>query len=461
MLSSCKNCREWLCWSLSGENLRRLRFGMARSAAQFISLLAFIILGCAIAINAQTVTANTCSVADVQAAVDAAPSGGTVSVPTGTCTWSSAVTVTRAIHMQGAGVGNTIITGQLTYLPASGEASKTFELNGFSFLNNQYHFAAFGSPSAPIMNLIVHDNAFTGATTRAIYLTGMEFGVFYKNTFSGNYISVSVIGCGAGTYAPGTCEEYPHAFGSASYPYFEDNTFGNGTGAFVSETGQGGRLVMRHNTITGYACSGCEVFDLHGDQGTGAGTVSEEIYHNSVDVGTAGTIRWAHHRGGQAIIANNTISRSVAFNLSEYRSWGGNGFCAPYPAPGQINNTTEGIGPAFYFDNVAGGAQQVPTFSNGGTNGGICGSDPPWGENQYLQLNRDYFLPQYGPAAALPSTCTADGTTYYGTTDTDVIYKCTSTNTWTQFYVPYTYPHPLRGSGQVIAPPTNLSVTVQ
>lgn len=42
----------------------------------------------------------------------------------------------------------------------------------------------------------------------------------------------------------------------------------------------------------------------------------------------------------------------------------------------------------------------------------------------------------------------------YGSTDTDVIYKCTSPNTWTVFFTPDTYPHPLGGSSppDTIAP---------
>ena len=33
------------------------------------------------------------------------------------------------------------------------------------------------------------------------------------------------------------------------------------------------------------------------------------------------------------------------------------------------------------------------------------------------------------------------------------LYKCTATNTWTPYYTPYTYPHPLRAAGADITPP--------
>jgi hypothetical protein len=332
----------------------------------------------------------------------------------------------------------------VSYNPSVGEASKPFELSGFTFTGNSGFSANRPNSSTPITGLKIHDNAYTNASVRAIVLQGMEFGVFYSNTFSGNYISVSVIGASDAGW------NYPHELGSANYPYFEDNTFGNGTGAFIYETGQGGRIAFRYNTINGYACSGCEVFDLHGNQGD-RGTVSSETYHNTVGVGSSGTYRWMHHRGGQAIIANNAVSRNVGFNITEYRSWRGNGVCEPYVVRDMINNS-------YYFNNTVGGSNQNPSYTNASPD---CGTGT--GDANFVNQNREFWKPSYGLASALPVSCTADGNTYYGTTDTTVIYKCTATNTWTTFYTPYPYPHPLRlggSSSDITAPgiPQNLSV---
>jgi hypothetical protein len=44
--------------------------------------------------------------------------------------------------------------------------------------------------------------------------------------------------------------------------------------------------------------------------------------------------------------------------------------------------------------------------------------------------------------------------------DTNTLYVCTATNTWTQYYQPYTYPHPLvSGATPTPAAPTNLRIT--
>ena len=64
-----------------------------------------------------------------------------------------------------------------------------------------------------------------------------------------------------------------------------------------------------------------------------------------------------------------------------------------------------------------------------------------------------------GSLASRPATCTT-GVVYWGT-DAQTLYKCASTNTWTTYYTPYTYPHPLvQGQGQPPSPPTNLQANV-
>ena len=71
--------------------------------------------------------------------------------------------------------------------------------------------------------------------------------------------------------------------------------------------------------------------------------------------------------------------------------------------------------------------------------------------------NRDYYLelPNYdesasfngtagigqGSLSARPSTCKPS--VAYWATDTNTLYQCSSANTWTAYYAPYTYPHPL------------------
>ena len=75
----------------------------------------------------------------------------------------------------------------------------------------------------------------------------------------------------------------------------------------------------------------------------------------------------------------------------------------------------------------------------------------------------------YGTLSNQPATCKT-GVGYWATDQGNwnqsgsggqgQLYVCTATNTWTLYYTPYTYPHPLTGgSGPV--PPTGLQATVQ
>jgi hypothetical protein len=109
--------------------------------------------------------------------------------------------------------------------------------------------------------------------------------------------------------------------------------------------------------------------------------------------------------------------------------------------------------------------------------------------NGNIVQNRDYFVQVggtqtsptspfngttgtgYGPTADIPTTCTAGPGGTYGTSPTgsygvlyfdttaQKAYVCSSTNTWTLMYQPYTYPHPLVGGGTPQASPPTASPT--
>src|SRR5215813_725897 len=118
------------------------------------------------------------------------------------------------------------------------------------------------------------------------------------------------------------------------------------------------------------------------------------------------------------------------------------------PVFGAVNsNTARIIANRDYYAEVSQSAQSSPTSPFNGTAG-----------------------TGYGTLANRPTTCTK-GVGYWATDQGSwnqsgnggqgQLYVCTATNSWTLYYTPYTYPHPLtQGTGSP-APPTNLVATPQ
>src|SRR5215218_1378957 len=64
--------------------------------------------------EAAVIHARSASYVDVAAAVTLAANGDTVAVPAGTATWNTTLIINKAITLQGAGIGQTVILDGLT-----------------------------------------------------------------------------------------------------------------------------------------------------------------------------------------------------------------------------------------------------------------------------------------------------------------------------------------------------------
>lgn len=96
-----------------------------------------------------------------------------------------------------------------------------------------------------------------------------------------------------------------------------------------------------------------------------------------------------------------------------------------------------------------------PNSLNGGTQKGInCGAAAPEGN---CSIGDGYWQTAHISCDQAPKAM-AEMKTF---TQAGKFYKCTAPNTWTLYYQPYAYPHPLRNEDDLIPPaaPSGLSVS--
>jgi hypothetical protein len=336
-------------------------------------------------------------------------------------------------------------------------------------------------------------------------VTGLNtkvFGVIDNNTFqttSGN--SRWLV-----TYIQTTMTWPTGRRGSVDNLFIEDNVFNDQSqvdaGRAALDT-DGGNMswVVRFNDFTNSRV------EHHGYYGSSSpGPSSSEVYENTCTTSsgvTDGTACFKHQGSGEWIAFNNTVTPTPSSNkgapmyFQQYRSFyftgppcngssGEDGNRTPeatyegYPCnrqPGR--NASAELKPLYFWNNAWSDATAIaidyycpdqPTITN------YC--------SLHLIEDRDFYVGGvtaqtsssapfngtsgvgFGTLARRPSTCTAEaaaadsgfgGVAYWATdgarnwnksnaSSTDgTLYRCSATNTWTEEYYPYEYPHPLRG----------------
>jgi hypothetical protein len=439
-------------------------------------LLILLILLFPLCAGASTQTAASCSVADISTAITAAGVGGTVNVPAGSCTWSTTLTVTRGITLKGAGAGSTIVTSNLTasddliiYQQSTPSVDETFIVTGFTFdlagksggiwINNTDVTNAY-----EWKKIRIHHNSFLngiGITTFSV--NGQVYGVVDNNTFTSASGILDYIGGDFGAW-----NNLQANFGSVDALYFEDNTFTVKTA--VMGSARGAKWVFRYNTFTFPSDSSSinGMLDLHGNQPGGGGTTAAmlgEIYGNYV-IDNSGVSRFSDYydqRGGKMLAFFNYATTNRADYTSGQVRNEYNEATAPVtnPAP---NLQPQHVSSTYIWS----------MYNAGGLLPVTVGSDvsPPevvenaqWWQDHALEAGAQAH--GVGCGTTLPTNCTT-GVGYFVTSQScstmtglvgaytfgrshiqGTLYKCTATNTWTAYYTPYTYPHPLRGEGIV------------
>jgi len=403
--------------------------------AILVALLLSTLFGTATLAN--TINAASCSQTAVQTAINSASSGDTVTVPGGSCTWNTVVTISASQQITLNGQGSTTITwgssGGLTV--TTGSTANTY-ITGFtfdgSFTNGNCPIGLVTNSSPLTQTFRFYDNTLDGGNPGApgtfICVNGNGPGLFDHNSFTthnGADEMLHLLGLGASNSAGWTDLVPP---GGSNMVFIEDNTFTCSASTLCSawESYYGARLVGRHNTFYNAQT------DAHG--GGGIGTRWWELYNNNWPNGNAGMCE----RAGSGVIFNNTNASNIMM-LQE---------TGTYPANYQVGRgQNETLDPAYVWSNGS-----IPLQLN------TTGCAPP--EANMVQLNRDVY--NAGTGTVLPGSCNPSAG--FWNTNTNTLYTCTTTNTWTAYYTPYTYPHPLTqgvSDPPPVTPPTNMQTSAR
>lgn len=466
------------------------------------------------------------SVADVQSAINNASDGAVITFAAGSYNWSSKINFSQSAGATlicaspGActvAAGGTVL-GTSTY---SGTNNHLYRISGFVFNESSSVFVIwFGSScsgcTGSYTKVRVDHNQFNLPAGAVAAFFGENksvtntFGVIDHNTVtsSGSVQILNMIG-GTQTAPPSS------QLGTGNNMFVEDNTINitsmTNSGDGCMDSWGGAAIVWRHNTSLN-----CLV-TAHGVTHAG-GPNNIELYNNTIQVnsgsssaGVADCYRCFHHQGSGTFIAfNNVFSATGGHNgdaiaVTHYRDYANSidGGLPPCDGTQSIDgNRSPGATWAGYpcwhqpgRDPATGNVKPMYAWNNywSDTKGQInLTLEDFGGATDFAPMHMKYEREAYnavsasaqtsasapftgangmgfGTLANRPSICTTNTTEAgsgvgYFATDTNTLYACTAANTWTVYYTPYTYPHPLvSGSTGTSNPPpipSNLSTTV-
>ena len=450
---------------------------------------------------ADTHNAN-CTQASIEAAITASQDGDTVAIGNGSCTFTSQVTVTKAITIMGnstPSITNTLLTnsgGIFVFEMDQNTASKKWRINGSTFKGDAGVQITGSSKYSSAGGWRIDNCRFDNMTNCGIEVNGPTFGVIDHCTFyssaGGNFTGVYIFGGPSVSDAGNTSWATGLTIGTADAVFIEDCTFtrvGSIGPKGYFDGRNGARVVFRYNTVT-------EWFSYVHDAQTGQtrGWMQTEMYNNTFQPDpTNGYSRAIWIKGGTGIIYDNTFyetgggfSQNSPVLIGNYRScvsgnppgdpWDGwcNGtftekFCSnsnTYPRNCTQDSDCGTGGVCTQVDGNQSGKNGYPCRDQIGWTGGAVQTSSPmyfW-NNIWTKAGKGNVTPDINSGGSCdidyhPNHIKIGRDVFVATDKTDAISK--GLNTYYPNYASYTYPHPLSRPSQSPSPPTNLRIIQQ
>ena len=358
------------------------------------------------------------SVSDVQAKIDAAQPGDTVTIPSGTFTWASPITIAKAITLAGVAGAKLSIQNGISAININAPATGLVRLTALeiSVQTPEHYNGTIEASSAPGETGFRIDHCtFTTRNGGAMYLRtkGNGPGLIDHCTFGGGQEMIHNEGIGTGNTAGWNDDCTP---GDPNHVYFEDcswthyNLSASGfQGCSAIQNYYCARTVVRHCTL-----AYCQI-DVHGTAGMVGGRWFE-FYNNTFKMPSNGNQdKYYQIRAGSGVIWGNKFQggpNKGAGNIALYEEDTGS-----YPLDFQVGRGRgQKQSPAYLWDNAP--ELHVAAYSG-------------------VTLGRDVFVSASQPASMRRAQLSSDG------------------NGIDYSYVPCVYPHPLASGEEPVPPDPN------